>query len=572
MMSPMTNIQRLEGIYRTSAISVLTEISAKVITDQVVRKYLDTKALSWLSVLDNGEILFHFEFDDENRKIKIEEIAQIASFLSKHGFVPVPRPCEPALIKLLVSQNAQPTIVKRSHQNQNITLVTDNTIGDQESRSEVQHLLDNIVDAASKAGSSDIHIETDEKNNKAVFKFRVDGKLTEQTASALMITERTATKLGAMIIGHEAHTGGGSTSDTFDKNKPINGSFTITTEIRTLKLRYSHTPTAEPKGLSIVMRIVTGDGKGSVPTFRELHYSASEIALLERMFKFPDGVILFTGPTGSGKSSAMAAGTTLFPKTYKVISVEDPVESKLPNVCQIQIGNNEHTSYASYARTLLRQDPDVIIYGEIRDPVVMQNAIDQANTGHLILSTLHTNTPADSIKRLVSLGSDVDTLAHGSLIRALVGQRLVEKLCPHCKVPLIEVQGKSWVTVDHRRVLSYFSKTLPEKVNSIFTKNLDKSCNHCKGEGEKGRLPLVEIIMVDNKGRDFIRNKDITGWLAYLRQKKWKDLQFKATDRIVRGEICPLSAELLLNSPFGVNIDEFDYEEFDQLSTEATEC
>lgn len=565
-MESKDNIAKLEEMYRTQSVNVITDITSSPIDDVELRQYLSEKNYNWLTVLNSGEILFNFETDIDSKSEKVEAINNVASMLLKRGLTPVPRPCSVTVIQYLLSLNAKTSNVKKSHQNLN--LVTDNTVEEQHERTEVQHLLDNIIDAAAQAGTSDIHIETDEQNNVAVFRFRVDGNLTVQTATALKLTERMAIKLGSMIIGHEAHTGGGSTSDTFDKNRPINGSFTVKTQKRSVKLRYSHLPIAEPKGLSIVMRIVTGDGKGTVPTFYDLQYSHSEIALLERIFRYPQGIILFTGPTGSGKSSAMAAGTTIIPKTTKIISFEDPVESKLPNVCQVQIGNNEYTSYAAYARTVLRQDPDVIIYGEIRDEIVMQSAIDQANTGHLVLSTLHTNTPADAIARLISLGSDLSTLSHGSLIRALVGQRLVGKLCPECKVKLTDSINLDTTTSDQKRVYAHFSKNFPDQLNSIYTKNLSaKKCINCKGVGEKGRLPLVEIIMVDQIGRDFIKELNIKGWLEYLRKKGWRDLTEKAIARIIDGSVCPLSAESTLDSHFGINTVEFDYEEFDKNSS-----
>lgn len=552
---------KLQDTFKSKAVLVFTEIEDEPISNPEIKSYLARKNFDWLTILEGGDVLFYFDPDDENVQNYYCEITNIQALMKQKMLACNLRPCNLTVLSHYLKIASPEAEIKRSHQ---LSIVTDETASEIEQRTNTQHLLDNIIDAASQAGSSDIHIETDETLNKAIFKFRVDGRLVEQKAAALRLSEVVVSRVASLIIGHEAHVGGGSTSDTFDKNRPVGGSFTVKTHTRTVKLRYSHMPTSEPKGLSIVMRIVTGDGSGRVPTFADLDYSSGEIRLMNRILKYPNGIVFFTGPTGSGKSSAMAAGTTTFPPTIKILSFEDPVETNLPNVCQVQVGNNSSNNFAAYGRTALRQDPDVIIYGEIRDPEVMLSAIDQANTGHLVLTTLHTNTPADAIERLVSLGANITTLTHSSLIRAIVGQRLIPRLCTACKIPLVEAVNSSWASDDHRRVYNYFMANHPEEISGIFTnRGAPNNCDKCSGIGEKGRAPIVEIIHVDNVGRNFIKKGDISGWLDHLRSRKWVDLKGKALTRIFAGQVCPLSTELIIESPFGISNDDFDYSDFE---------
>lgn len=551
---------KLQDTFESKAVLVFTEIEHLPIEHPEVKEYLSRKNYNWLTVLDNGDVLFYFDPTAADAQAYFSEITNVQTLMKSKSLNCNLRPCSLTVLNHYLKIASPETEVKRSH---HLSIVTDETSSEIEQRTNTQHLLDNIIDAAYQAGSSDIHIETDEINNKSVFRFRVDGRLIEQKAAALRLSEAVVSRVASLIIGHEAHVGGGSTSDTFDKNRPIGGSFTVKTHRRTVKLRYSHMPTSEPKGLSIVMRIVTGDGNGGIPTFKDLDYSIGEIKLMNRILKYPNGIVFFTGPTGSGKSSAMAAGTTIFPDTVKILAFEDPVETNLPNVCQVQVGSSATTNFAAYGRTALRQDPDVIIYGEIRDPEVMSSAIDQANTGHLVLTTLHTNTPADAIERLLSLGANLTALTHSSLIRAIVGQRLIPRLCKHCKVSLNNAVKSRWANDDHKRVHNYFAKYHPEELNGIYTVNkAGNVCSNCNHTGEKGRAPIVEIIHVDNIGRGYIKKGDINGWIEHLRERNWIDLRGKALKRIFAGQVCALSTELLIESPFGISNDDFDYSQF----------
>lgn len=546
---------------KTTAVLDIHALDSTVLNDKGINDYLITKGLDWVCIFENQDLLFY-----PKKKEQIFELQNLVKVLKSKGMTRVrPRPAAREVINFARNRAGGPgaeasadRVTKRRQRRIELAEV-DNE------RSDVQKLLDALISAADRAGTSDVHIETNEEADTAKIRYRIDGDAVDQTITALQWREQDAVSMASMIINYESHSGGGSAKDAFDRNKPIDGSFTVKTNGRKVKLRYSHQPTNNPVGLSIVLRILTGSGDGQVPGYEELGYSATERALQERAFRYPHGIVLYTGPTGSGKSTAMAAGVKTIPSTKKVLSYEDPVEASLPGVNQIQVGSTKETSFSAYARAALRQDPDVIIYGEIRDADVMRNSIHQANTGHLVLSTLHTNTAPEAIQRMADLGCEWDRLGSPSLIRAIIAQRLVKKLCQTCAVPLKTAVELGWATEDHYRLHDFFEKEHPEGLNHIKTVNRGAhKCPDCKEQGESGRLPLVEIIILDEHGREFVKAGDILGWTNYLKTQGWKSLAEKAMDRILRGEVCPASVESSLETPFGISAQTFDYREFEE--------
>ncbi|MDQ2077386.1 GspE/PulE family protein [Marinimicrobium sp. ABcell2] len=543
---------------KTTAVQTITDVEAERIDNKALMQYISDLKFGWIVPLSNGDILFNNESKAAAYNALMKLLPQLKKALN--GKPARLRPAAVSVIEFLSGelQSNESTDRRRRKRTANLEVKGEDT------RSPVQRRLDTLVAAAREKGVTDIHIETDKESNRAVIKFRNDGDLIVQQSGFLIWKETEAREMGAMIIDHEAQMGSGTAKESFDENKPNDGSFEVTVDGLTTKLRYSHQPQSSPRGLSIVMRLVTGDGEGKIPGFEDLGYERDEIALLQRAFRFPHGVVLFTGPTGSGKSSAMAAGIITLPSTLKILSYEDPVEVNLPNVVQVQVGSQKETSFAGYARTALRQDPDVIIYGEIRDTEVAEYSGHQANTGHLVISTLHTNSAPEAIPRLADLGFEWNELGGPSLVRAITAQRLVRKLCQHCAVPLHTIGTSGWSNEDLVRVKDHFEEMHPESFASIKTINrsANNQCTHCGGSGEKGRLPIAEIILLDERGRHFIKERDLEGWIKYLKGQGWESMSDKATRRVLRGELCPVSVERVLESPYGIRSDAFDYGEF----------
>lgn len=558
---------------KSTPVLAITDLGegAERLADQQLSSYLNDQKLNWLIPLSNGDILFNHK----SLATAYQTLAKVQNPVrraiekradgKKIGKLSL-RPTAGSVIEFLSDEFGQQKENESKRRVRPAALYREQS----DHRTPVQRRLDTLVAAALEARASDIHIETDKETNTAVIKFRIDGDLITQTSGFLVWTEVEAREMGAMIIDNETQSGSGSAKESFDESKPIDGGLEVNVDGAHVKLRYSHLPSSAPRGLTIVMRATTGDSKGNIPSFEELNYEPDEIAMLERAFRYPHGIVIFSGPTGSGKSSAMSAGVITLPKRIKVISFEDPVETDLPNVVQVQIGSQEETSYAGYARTVLRQDPDVIIYGEIRDEEVAKFSGHQANTGHLVLSTLHTNSAPEAIPRMADLGFTWNELAGPSLIRVIVAQRLVRTLCQHCAVPLSSIGTHGWSNEDLIRVRNHFEKEHPEQFALIKTinRNSNNHCKSCNGSGERGRAPIAEIIMLDDQGRQYIKNQDMSGWLDYLRSQGWESMMDKAVRRILRGEVCPASVERALESPFGIRADRFNYAEFNQQLTD----
>jgi len=526
-------LDKLARTLKTEALVDFSELSAEPCRNQIVVEYLRSANLSRVAVLDDGQVLVSPKTYLQGRKV--------ANMIKNHGLAGRIRPASDNVIDLVRAKMEK----EEASQDEDTVATSEETAT---RTTDVQRLLYSVVESALVQGCSDIHWITDERNNLATLKFRDKKDLVPQT----QLTEKEVMAMAAMAVDHQVHEGGGSSNKEFDPNEPVDCSFEVPVQGNMVKLRYSHQPMKDPDGLSIVMRLVTGAGLGRVPDFRELGYSVEEIALQERMFNFPHGIVLYTGPTGSGKSSSMAAGVNTIPETKNIIAYEDPVEVSMPNVRQVQVGATPSTSMAAYARSGLRQDPDVMIYGEIRDAEVAEQARNQANTGHLVLSTLHTNSATGAIRRLVDLGLDWETLGSPAFLRAIVAQRLVKRVCPSCSLPLVEVlETPELVTQDHFRIHRHFKSLSEQGVDRIRIANpAPHGCQVCNDSGHTGLAPIIEIILLDTAGRELIRRGDIAGWVQHLNGHE---------------------TERSLDTPFGIATEVFDYREFEQSVREAEE-
>ena len=550
-----SDIHNIAQMCQTSPVLDMRDIDGSPVQNGDLKSFLAD--LQHCVLLDTDELLTS---DLTTKGLQVARRAQ--SFLkTSHGLDIKIRPAEEQIVSMLRSKDSEPTDVAVEASQGELN---------KSERTAIQRLLDMLVQSAYQSGSSDIHIETDEARGESVVKFRVLGALVEQTGASFKLSAVQGAKLGALIVNFESYRTGGTSPKPFDVNIPVDASVTVEISVngrlRQVKIRYAHQPTDDPKGISIVLRLLSADGEGKNPSFLELGYDADQVALQEKAFAFPHGIVLYVGPTGSGKSTALTAGVGILASSNekKIISYEDPVENRMPGVCQTQINDKrQETTLASYARAAVRQDPDVIIYGEIRDPVVQSSAFQQANTGHLVLSTLHANSAVVAIERMVDLGAQLSRLSSPGLIRAIVAQRLVPELCPSCSEPLIAVADGPNATDDHRRVLSHFTRTNPDLIGRIRTKRLGHTaCSGCGDHGVIGRLPIAEIIFLDKVGRGYIREGDLNGWLDYLKSRGWKSMEDSAAEKILRGRLCPIIVEKSLESPYGINADSFDYNQF----------
>jgi type IV pilus assembly protein PilB len=292
----------------------------------------------------------------------------------------------------------------------------DDQFGDEVTNAPVVRLVNSIVQHAIKINASDIHIEPLEDTMR--IRYRIDGELQEVMRSSMGAHSAVVTRI--KIMGK---------MDIAEKRIPQDGRIETTIDNTDVDLRLSILPTVH--GEKIVIRVL--GIRGSTYSKSELGFTPENLELFDRIIKSPNGIILVSGPTGSGKTTTLyAIMQELNKPTVNIITVEDPVEYRMEGINQVQVNTKAGLTFASGLRSILRQDPDIIMIGEIRDPETAQIAIRSAITGHLVLSTIHTNDAASSVVRLIDMG--IESYLVSSSVVGLLAQRLIRKICTKCKV------------------------------------------------------------------------------------------------------------------------------------------
>ncbi|WP_416346690.1 GspE/PulE family protein [Campylobacter helveticus] len=368
----------------------------------------------------------------------------------------------------------------------------------EDGQSSVSLLFEFILQEALKLNASDVHIESLE--NEALIRFRVDGilrlfcTLEEQLYQALVFHIK--------LLAH---------LNVAESRKAQDGSFNKSFEGVEYDFRISTLPLQ--KGESVVLRILKQDLK--LLSLENLHFSKENLTLVQKNIKKPFGMILLTGPTGSGKSTTLyACLKSLACVEKKIITAEEPIEYKMPQIQQIALNSKAGLDFSNALRAILRQDPDVIMVGEIRDEESLDIALKGAQTGHLILSTLHTNDALSTIERLLDMKAKPYLIA--SSLNLIIAQRLVRKLCPHCKIKSVrndEFKGEFYEAKGCEnchfsgflgRELISECLELDEGLKELVRKNASKNelLNHAKTRGflnmfelglEKARLGIISI-------------------------------------------------------------------------------
>jgi type IV pilus assembly protein PilB len=335
----------------------------------------------------------------------------------------------------------------------------------------VNYLISNAI----HDGASDIHIEPKAKNTK--IRYRIDGVLFEIMQSPLQMHPAIVSRIKIM-----------ANLDISERRLPQDGKISVIVGGKNVDLRVSVLPTST--GEKVVIRIL--ESKSILRGLEQLGMEASVMEAFKKQIDMPHGIFLVTGPTGSGKSTTLySAIAQMDGERMNISTVEDPVEYKLDFCNQVQISDKIGLTFASSLRSLLRQDPDIIMIGEIRDNETARIAVQAALTGHLVLSTLHTNDAPSSLTRLVDIGIDAFLIA--ASLNGVLAQRLVRKICPDCKLPYN---------------VSDQVKSLLEKAdvnsNELY---YGKGCDKCRGSGYLGRIGIYEMLVIDEAFRDVI-NKD----------------------------------------------------------------
>ncbi len=339
----------------------------------------------------------------------------------------------------------------------------------------VTKIVATILRYAVEGGASDIHIEATPE--KVQVRFRMDGDL--HTSLELPLKVHAAVVARIKILAQLR---------LDEKRKPQDGRFSASVEGRRIDFRVSTFPTQN--GEKIVMRIL--DSAKSISSLESIGFSKQDLVQIRDIIKKPYGIILISGPTGSGKSTTLFSMISeLDRETQNVVSVEDPIEYEIPGVSQSQVRPEIGYTFASGLRSILRQDPDVIMVGEIRDKETAGLAIQAALTGHLVFSTIHTNTAAGVIPRLVDMGVDPYLIA--PTLIAAIGQRLVRKLCPGAGVPVpVSESIRAMLEKDFSDLPAEFRQNLPEFKN-FYEAGTTPECPN----GTRGRLAVFEILKMD---------------------------------------------------------------------------
>jgi len=379
----------------------------------------------------------------------------------------------------------------------------------------VVRLLYSIFQDAILTKASDIHIEPDETVVR--LRQRIDGILHEQIMSEKEVASALVSRLKVM-----------ANLDISEKRLPQDGRFNIKVNDKKLDIRISTLPVQF--GESIVMRIL--DQSMGLLQLDHLGIPESLLEKFKHAIHLPHGMILVTGPTGSGKTTTLyAALNQLNTGGCKIITAEDPVEYRLPRISQVQVNPMIGLSFSSILRSALRQDPDILLIGEMRDQETVDVGIRAAMTGHLVFSTLHTNDAASAIFRLIDMGSEPYLIA--GAVRMVIAQRLVRKICEHCKC--IDKIPEKEILIIKNKIFKHHQKV--EYSNFYF----GKGCHQCHNSGFSGRIGVFELIEIDRSLYQFLIEKDIKKFMDSLNENAhFNSLVMNAFYRSQQGVI-PLS-------------------------------
>jgi len=371
--------------------------------------------------------------------------------------------------------------------------------------SPIVNLVNLAILTALRAGASDVHIEPDRDGTH--IRYRIDGELREMLKPPRGMHAAIVSRI--KVIGR---------MDIAEKRLPQEGRVHLVADKREIDLRVSSMPTI--LGEKIVLRIL--DKSNLKFELEALGVAGQDRAAIEAMIRAPYGLMLVTGPTGSGKTTTLYSCLDLLrDESSNIVTIEDPVEYQLPLVNQIQVNERVGLNFVRALRSILRQDPDVIMVGEIRDQETARVAIQAALTGHLVLSTLHTNDCPGGIMRLLDMG--IEPYLINAALLGFIAQRLARTICPSCKTsyypPPQLLKEVGWES----------------RNNELFPRG--EGCRECANSGFRGRMGIYEVMLLDAEMKSMIqRNPSETDIRVYLAQAGWRTLREKALDQVERGQ------------------------------------
>ncbi|MCU7917749.1 MAG: type II secretion system ATPase GspE [Candidatus Thiodiazotropha sp. (ex Epidulcina cf. delphinae)] len=367
------------------------------------------------------------------------------------------------------------------------------------SEAPIIRLVNHILQRAVESGASDVHIEPFEET--LMVRYRIDGILTESESPPSRSTAAIISRIKIMAKLNIA-----------EQRVPQDGRISVKIQGNELELRVSTVPTLY--GESLVIRLLN---KKSISfEFDSLGFGDVSLARLQQSLQQPNGIILVTGPTGSGKSTTLYTALSQLNKPgVKIITVEDPVEYKLEGINQIQVKPQVGMDFANALRAIVRQDPDIIMVGEMRDAETVRIAVQAALTGHLVLSTLHTNDAAGTVSRLLDMGVEPYLLA--STVNAVVAQRLARRLCLHCKQPYLADEALA------RRFVQAGLAAEGEAVRLY----RPVGCDACSHTGFSGRMNIAEVLLISEAIRQQVIGHAPASTIQQLAVREGMDTMYR---------------------------------------------
>ena len=367
-------------------------------------------------------------------------------------------------------------------------------------------LVNSILSQATREGATDVHISPEK--DYVQIRFRVDGKLHHIPAPPKRMFLSLVSRIKIL-----------ANLDISVSRIPQDGRFTIVMNHKEINIRVSTLPTVY--GENVVMRLL--DTSSGIHTLEKLGLMDQDIVSLKKMISMPYGMVLCTGPTGSGKSTTLFSMLKEINKPdVNIITLEDPVEYRMEGIRQVQLNHRAGMTFASGLRSILRQDPDTVMVGEIRDSETAKVAVQAALTGHMVFSTIHTNNAAGSIARLIDMG--IESFLVSSVLLVTIAQRLVRRVCSFCRT--------AYTPSERERSFWGFKDTEPVE----FVKG--KGCNQCMDTGYKGRIGFYEILFMDDTIREMILKgmsaTDISK--AAIANGKLTTLKMDAVEKVTAGD------------------------------------
>lgn len=347
-------------------------------------------------------------------------------------------------------------------------------------------IVNSLIRRSIRDKASDIHLEPTEKNLEV--RFRVDGVLEKKVALPKEIQSAIITRIKIL-----------SNLKIDEQRLPQDGRFSVSVDNRRIDFRVSSMPVSF--GEKIVMRVL--DKASGILTLEQLGFKKEDMDVISESIKKPHGMILVTGPTGSGKTTTLYAMIDkIYTEGINIVTLEDPIEYQMPGINQSQINPTIGYTFANGLRSILRQDPDVIMIGEIRDTETAEMAVHSALTGHIVLSTLHTNNASGAIPRLIDM--NVEPFLLTSSLNVIIAQRLVRKICEECKEEVkLPAEQLDKIKKEIEAMPAQFKKSIPNELKFF----QGKGCKACNDSGYKGRLGLYEVLNVSNEVKNLITSR-----------------------------------------------------------------